>query len=132
MGKILLRSCWDLGKIRYFIILETNPGGMFAIDETTGNITLVKSLDRQTQSFYALLVSVSFTTENILQFGLGSLLCFEGLLAPRASCLTKFQPFGLSRVIENVCHDSLTSRSTKYGWGGGGGRIRYSTRDQLS
>ena len=61
---------------------------MFAIDETTGNITLVGYLDRQTQSFYALLVSVSFTTENKLQFGLGSLLCFEGLLAPRASCLT--------------------------------------------
>jgi hypothetical protein len=62
-----------------FIFLETNPGGMFAINETTGNITLFGSLDRKTQSFYALLVSVSFTTANKTQFGLGSLLCFEGL-----------------------------------------------------
>ncbi len=32
---------------------------MFAINETTGNISLVGNLDRETQSFYALLVSVS-------------------------------------------------------------------------
>ena len=38
---------------------ETNPGGMFSINKATGNITLVGSLDRKTQSFYALLVSVS-------------------------------------------------------------------------
>ena len=34
---------------------------MFAINETTGNVSLVGNLDRETQSFYALLVSVSVT-----------------------------------------------------------------------
>lgn len=46
----------------FFSCLETNPGGMFAINETTGNITLVGNLDRKTRSFYALLVSVSHFT----------------------------------------------------------------------
>ncbi|XP_028399940.1 protocadherin Fat 4-like isoform X2 [Dendronephthya gigantea] len=49
------------GVVKYGLVEETNPGGMFAIDETTGNITLVGSLNRKTQSFYALLVSANST-----------------------------------------------------------------------
>ena len=56
------RLCFiQLNSLLRTLFLETNPGGIFAINETTGNITLVGSLDRKSQSIYALLVSVSLT-----------------------------------------------------------------------
>ena len=49
------------GDIQYGLVAETNPSGIFAISDTTGNITLVGSLDRKSQSIYALLVSANST-----------------------------------------------------------------------
>jgi hypothetical protein len=40
----------------FYYISEGNEGGNFAIDEATGQVTLVKSLDRETISFYKLTV----------------------------------------------------------------------------
>lgn len=43
------------GDVFYFI-KDGNDGGKFSIDEATGQLTLVKSLDRETMSFYKLTV----------------------------------------------------------------------------
>ncbi|CAG9797944.1 unnamed protein product [Chironomus riparius] len=40
----------------FYYISDGNEGGKFSIDESTGQVTLVKSLDRETTSFYKLTV----------------------------------------------------------------------------